>query len=106
PEPAHLYLSVDEFERALSDRVAVEIGSLITISAPREGWAEPIEVKSQASLKLISSEVISTRSAPSFEPLANQLREVQRGQGRALMIVEGPHQVARLKRHLEAYDLE
>ncbi|MGA7872758.1 MAG: hypothetical protein WCA22_17860, partial [Candidatus Binatus sp.] len=46
------------------------------------------------------------RTPPSFEPLATELREVQRGQGRSLMVVEGPHQVARLRRHLEAWDLE
>ncbi|MGO9450193.1 MAG: transcription-repair coupling factor [Candidatus Binataceae bacterium] len=106
PEPASLYLAPEEFERALSERIAVEVGSLITVTAPREGWAEPIEIKSQASLRLVSSELTGARAAPSFEPLANELKEVQRGQGRSLMIVEGPHQVARLKRHLEAYDLE
>ena len=35
------------------------------------------------------------KTPPSFEPLATELREVQRGQGRALMVVEGPHQAAR-----------
>ncbi|HKN00776.1 MAG TPA: transcription-repair coupling factor [Candidatus Binataceae bacterium] len=106
PEPASLYLAAEEFESALSERIAVEIGSLITVAPPREGWAEPIEIKSQASLRLVSSELTGARAAPSFEPLASELKEVQRGQGRSLMIVEGPHQVARLKRHLEAYDLE
>src|SRR5262249_58162417 len=103
---ACLYLPSDQFENALANQVAVEVGSLIPISRPREGWAEPVEVRSQASLRLSSSELSGARAVPSFEPLADQLKEVQRQQGRALMIVEGPHQVARLKRHLEAYDLE
>ena len=85
---------------------AVEVGSLVTVAAPREGWAPPIEVKCQPSLKLGASPLTGPRTPPSFEPLATELREVQRGQGRALMIVEGANQVARLRRHLEAYDLE
>ena len=55
-----------------------------------------------ASFKLGGTELTGTNNAPSFEPLATELREVQRGQGRSLMIVEGPNQVARLRRHLEA----
>jgi transcription-repair coupling factor (superfamily II helicase) len=106
PEPASLYLTAEEFENSISARSAVEIGSLITVAPPREGWAEPIEIKSQASLRLASTELSGGRQVPSFEPLATELKEVQRGQGRSLMIMEGPHQVARLKRHLEAYDLE
>src|SRR5262249_44005505 len=106
PDPASLFLSADEFEHALADKVAVEVGSLITVAAPREGWAEPVEVKSQASLRLSSSELSGARAGPGLDPLAHQLKAVQRGRARALMIVEGPHQVARLKRHLEAYDLE
>ncbi len=106
PEPNLLYLPADEIENALAQRIAVEVGSLITVAPPREGWAEPVEVKSQASLRLASTALSGGRSVPSFEPLASELKEVQRSQGRALMIVEGPHQVARLKRHLEAYDLE
>ena len=106
PDPPSLYVSTDEFGNALSEKVAVEVGSLVTVLPPREGWAEPVEIKSQQSLRLSSTELSGGRAVPSFEPLANELKEVQRGQGRALMIVEGPHQVARLKRHLEAYDLE
>jgi len=106
PDPQSLYLAADEFEHGLTGRTAVEVGSLITVLPPREGWSEPIEVKSQASLRLASTELSGGRSVPSFEPLARELKEVRRGQGRALMVVEGPHQVARLKRHLEAYDLE
>jgi len=41
-----------------------------------------------------------------FEPLAAELKEVRRGQSRALFVVEGPSQMARLRRHLEAYDIE
>ena len=52
------------------------------------------------------NQLSGVRTPPSFEPLATELREVQRGQGRSLMIVEGPNQVARLRRHLEAWDLE
>jgi len=106
PDPPSLYLDAEEFEEAVSSKVAVEVGSLVTVLPPREGWSEPVEIKSQQSLRLSSTELSGGRAVPSFEPLANELKEVQRGQGRALMIVEGPHQVARLKRHLEAYDLE
>jgi transcription-repair coupling factor (superfamily II helicase) len=106
PAPESLYLSGDELERCISAFVAVEAGSLITVAAPREGWATPIEIKSQASLKLGSTELSGGRNAPSFEPLAAELNEIRRGQGRALMVVEGANQAARLRRHLEAYDIE
>jgi transcription-repair coupling factor (superfamily II helicase) len=102
--PESLYLSPAEFERAIGGFTAMEIGSLITVSAPREGWAAPIEVDSQASPRLTASPLGGPRTPPSFEPLAAQLREVQRGQGRSLMIVEGAN-IARLRRHLEAYDI-
>ena len=85
---------------------AVEVGSLVTVAAPREGWAPPIEVKCAASLRLGASALTGPRTPPSFEPLATELNEVRRGQGRALLVVEGPSQAARLRRHLEAYDLE
>ncbi len=84
PAPHSLYLQHEEFERALAGMTAVEVGSLVTISAPREGWAQPIEVKSQASFKLGASRTDRARHAPSFEPLAKELNEVRRGQGRAL----------------------
>ncbi len=106
PAPASLYLSVDELERALEKMLAVEVGSLVTVAPPREGWATPVEVRSQPSLKLGARGPEGPHAPASFEPLARQLEEVQRGQGRALMVVEGPNQVARLRRHLEAYDLE
>ena len=105
PPPESLYLGADEFEDALGAMTAVEAGSLVTVAAPREGWAPPIEVKCQPSLKLGASSLTGPRTPPSFEPLATELREVQRGQGRALMVVEGASQAARLRRHLEAYDL-
>ena len=76
------------------------------MAAPREGWATPIEVKSQPSLKLGGAELTGTKNAPSFEPLASELNEVRRGQGRALMVVEGANQAARLRRHLEAFEIE
>jgi transcription-repair coupling factor (superfamily II helicase) len=106
PAPEALYLTSDEFERALGSTVAVEAGSLITAAAPREGWARPIEVKSQASLRLGATELTGANGVPSFEPLATELKEVRLSQGRALMIVEGANQAARLRRHLEAYDIE
>lgn len=89
PTPEALYLGPGEFERAMAALVAVEAGSLITVAAPREGWAIPIEVKSQASLRLGATELTGPGAAPSFEPLATELKEVRRGQGRALMVVEG-----------------
>jgi transcription-repair coupling factor (superfamily II helicase) len=106
PLPESLYLDADEFEDALSAMTAVEVGSLVTMAAPREGWAPPIEVKCQPSLKLGATSLTGPRTPPTFEPLAAELREVQRGQGRALMVVEGASQAARLRRHLEAYDLQ
>ena len=106
PTPESLFLSIDEFERALAKFTAVEIGSLITMTAPRPGWAAPVEVKTQPSLKLGANNLSGVRTPPSFEPLANELKEVQRGQGRSLMIVEGANQVARLRRHLEAWEIE
>ena len=107
PLPESLYLGADEFEDALSAMTAAEVGSLVTVAAPREGWAPPIEVKSQPSLKLGATSLTGPPLTPStFEPLATELREVQRGHSRSLMVVEGASQAARLRRHLEAYDLE
>ncbi len=101
-----LYLLPDEFERAASQMTAVEVGSLITAAQPREGYAIPIEIKCQPGLKLGAPNPGEKRQPISFEPLAAELKEVRRGQGRAVMVVEGPSQAARLRRHLEAYDLE
>jgi transcription-repair coupling factor (superfamily II helicase) len=106
PAPESLYLTRDELEEALERMTAVEVGSLVTVVPPREGWATPVEVRSQPSLKLGAQGLDGPHAPPSFEPLAQQLKEVQRGQGRALMVVEGPNQVARLRRHLEAYEIE
>ncbi len=105
PAPESLFMGVPEFERALSALTAVEVGSMVTVAAPREGWAPPIEIRAQASLRLGASETAGMRSAPSFEPLAKELAEVSRGQGHALMVVEGPNRVASLRRHLEAFDI-
>jgi transcription-repair coupling factor (superfamily II helicase) len=105
PVPESLFMDVPEFERALSALSAVEVGSLITVAAPREGWAPPIEIRAQASLRLGASETAGGRAGPSFEPLALELAEVSRGQGRALMVVEGPNRAASLRRHLEAFDI-
>jgi len=106
PAPESLYLGADEFEDALASMAAVEVGSLVTVAAPREGWAPPIEIKCQPSLKLGPSSLTGARTPPSFEPLAKELNEIRSGQGRALMLVEGASQAARLRRHLEAYELE
>jgi transcription-repair coupling factor (superfamily II helicase) len=106
PAPAEMFLSAEEFERSLASLESVEVGSLVTVAAPREGWATPIEIKSHASLRLGATELTGEHSAPSFEPLVTELNEVRRGRGRALMIVEGANQAARLRRHLEAYNLE
>ena len=105
PTPDSLYLSVENLERALGELTAVEVGSLVTMMSPREGWAPPIEINSAPSLKLGANQLTGARTPISFEPLAEQLKQIQRGQGRALMIVEGPNQAARLRRHLEAYEI-
>ena len=106
PPPEALYLTASEWERTIDARLAVETGSLITVAPPRAGHSIPIEVGAQPSLKLGSKGIEGPHSPPSFEPLATLLREVRRTQGRALMVVEGPSQVARLRRHLEAYQIE
>jgi transcription-repair coupling factor (superfamily II helicase) len=106
PVPAAMFLDAEGFERSLASLVSVEVGSLVTVFPPREGWATPIEVKCQASLRLGATELTGGRSVPSFEPLVTELNEVRRSHGRALMIVEGANQAARLRRHLEAYNVE
>jgi len=45
PPPDALFLGADTFERALGNFTAVEVGSLVTVASPREGWAAPVEVK-------------------------------------------------------------
>jgi len=106
PSPETLYLGVDEFERRIGERIAVEVGSLVTISSPREGYAEPIEIKCEPSLKLASGGPGDPHKVATFEPLAAELNEVRRGQSRAVFVVEGPSQMARLRRHLEAYEID
>src|SRR4029077_5677308 len=53
-----------------------------------------------------SVQLTGQRHAISFEPLATELKAVQHSQSHAVMVVEGANQAARLRRHLEAYDLE
>jgi transcription-repair coupling factor (superfamily II helicase) len=106
PAPEALYLGIEELEKSLSQMIAVEVGSLITYARPREGYALPIEIKCQPSLKLVGAGLGEKHQPVSFEPLAAELKTVQRGQGRAVMVVEGPSQAARLRRHLEAYDID
>ena len=66
PAPAEIFLNAGEFERSLAALVSVEVGSLITVAVPREGWATPIEVKCQAALRLAATEFTGGRSVPSF----------------------------------------
>ena len=89
PQPGSLYLTAEELERQLSQMTAVEIGSLVTAVAPREGWAPPIEVASAPALKLSSVQLTGQRHAISFEPLAIELKAVQHSQSHAVMVVEG-----------------
>jgi len=106
PAPEALFVDPTEIQRRVDALTAVEVNSLVTITPPQSGQAVTIEVETQPSLKLGSNELSGPHAPPSFEPLAVQLREVQRSQGRALMIVEGANQMARLRRHLEAYQLD
>ncbi|HLX37905.1 MAG TPA: CarD family transcriptional regulator, partial [Candidatus Binataceae bacterium] len=106
PQPGALYLTCEEVEQRLGQMTAVEIGALVTAIAPREGWAPPIEVTSSSALKLSSVQLTGQRNAISFEPLATELKTVQHAQSHAVMIIEGANQIARLRRHLEAYDIE
>jgi transcription-repair coupling factor (superfamily II helicase) len=106
PAPETLYLAAGEFEHQMASRKGVEVGSLVTIANPREGYAEPIEIKCEPSLKLAGGGPGDPQKVVTFEPLAAELKEVRRGQSRALFVVEGPSQMARLRRHLEAYDIE
>jgi len=106
PPPESIFLNAEELERSLASSTAVEVNSLVTLTAPREGYAPAIEVKSSPAMKLSSVELTGQRHAISFEPLANELKALARAQGRAVMVVEGQNQAARLRRHLEAYDIE
>jgi transcription-repair coupling factor (superfamily II helicase) len=104
PDPASLYLSVDELRQRWEGQTVVEVGSLVTMRGPQEGYAPPIEVHSKPSLRLRAAG--EARKAPSFEPLAEELRSIQRRRDRALFTVYGASQATRLRRHLEAYGFE
>jgi transcription-repair coupling factor (superfamily II helicase) len=106
PEPESLFLAAHDLERRLGDFAAVETESLITLASPREGVAPPIEINCQPSLKLAGQANSEPEKVVSLEPLAAELQEIRRSQGAALIVVEGASQIARLRRHLEAYEIE
>ncbi len=104
PPPETLYLDSDELSRALESAAVVEVEPLVTVMPLRPGYAPPIEIACQPSLKLAQAGD-GRSAAPSFEPLVVELKEAERAQRRTVIVVEGQSQVARLRRHLEAYDL-
>jgi transcription-repair coupling factor (superfamily II helicase) len=106
PSPTATFANSEDLRRHFEGLLTVEINPLIVLAPPRSEHAVTIEVETQPSPKIGSNKLNGAQMAPSFEPLAVQLREVQRSQGRALMIVEGTNQAARLRRHLEAYQIE
>src|SRR5260370_30584913 len=69
PPPEELFLGADAVERALGNFTAVEVGSLVTMTAPREGCAAPVEVRAQASLKLRANQLSAARRSPRPQPL-------------------------------------
>jgi transcription-repair coupling factor (superfamily II helicase) len=105
PAPETLFLETAELQARLEQLVTVEVGSVITMRSPQEGYAIPIEIKSQPSLKLTAGTKDGAKT-PSFEPLVTELTQIRRQQGRALFVVDGPSQGNRLRRHLEAYGFE
>ncbi len=105
PPPEALYLEAPDLQRRLEERITVEVGSIITVRTPQAGYAIPIEVKSQPSLKLTAG-AKEGHTVPSFEPLVAQLNQIRRERSRALFVVDGPSQANRLRRHLESYGLE
>jgi transcription-repair coupling factor (superfamily II helicase) len=105
PTPESLFLDAAEIQERLQQLVTVEVGSIVTVRTPQEGYATPIEVKSQPSLKLTAGTADGAKT-PSFEPLVNEITQIRRQQGRALFVVDGPSQANRLRRHLEAYGFE
>ncbi len=105
PSPEALYLEAPDLQRRLEEQITVEVGSIITLRAPQAGYAVPIEVKSQPSLKLTAG-AKDDHKVVSFEPLIAQLGRIRKEQSRALFVVDGPSQANRLRRHLEAYGLE
>jgi transcription-repair coupling factor (superfamily II helicase) len=105
PPPDSLFLDADDLQRRLAEQVTVDVGSVVTVRTPQAGYAVPIEVKSQPSLKLTAG-TKDGHKVPSFEPLVAELNQIRRGQSRALFVVDGPSQAHRLRRHLEAYGFE
>jgi len=105
PPPETLFLDAADLHRRLEERVTVDVGSVVTLRTPQAGYAVPIEVKSQPSLKLTAG-VKGEHKVPSFEPLVAELNQIRLGQGRALFVVDGPSQANRLRRHLEAYGFD
>ncbi len=83
----------------------MDVGSIVTLRTPQAGYAVPIEVKSQPSLKLTAG-AKDERKVLSFEPLVAELNQIRRDHSRALFVVDGPSQANRLRRHLEAYGFE
>ncbi len=105
PPPETLFLDAADLQRRLEERVTVDVGSVVTLRTPQAGYAVPIEIKSQASLKL-TADSKGERKVPSFEPLVAELNQIRRDRSRALFVVDGPSQANRLRRHLEAYGFD
>ncbi|HEY2105643.1 MAG TPA: transcription-repair coupling factor [Candidatus Binataceae bacterium] len=105
PSPETLFLDADDLQTRLDQLLTVDAGSVVTLRTPQAGYAPPIEVKSQPSLKLTTGAKDGAKT-PSFEPLVTELTQIRRGQGRAVFVVDGPSQGNRLRRHLEAYGFE
>ncbi len=105
PSPETLFLDAADLQARLDQLLTVDVGSIVTLRTPQAGYAVPIEVKSQPSLKLTAGAKDGAK-APSFEPLVAELTQIRRGQSRALFVVDGPSQGNRLRRHLEAYGFE
>ncbi|HEV3112955.1 MAG TPA: transcription-repair coupling factor [Candidatus Binataceae bacterium] len=105
PSPETLYLDAADLQARLDRLLTVDVGSVVTVRTPQAGYAPPIEVKSQQSLKLTAGSKDGAKTL-SFEPLAAELTQIRRGQSRAVFVVDGPSQGNRLRRHLEAYGFE
>jgi transcription-repair coupling factor (superfamily II helicase) len=105
PSPETLFLDAAKVQARLEQLVTVDVGSIVSLRTPQAGYAPPIEVKSQPSLKLTAGAKDGAKT-PSFEPLVTELTQIRRQQGRALFVVDGPSQGNRLRRHLEAYGFE
>src|SRR5260370_41279341 len=96
PAPEALYLDTEELEGALSAMVAVEVGSLITAAAPREGWAPPIQIKAQPRIKPGGTELTGEHPTPPRTTGAGGLKEVQHRARGGLAGVQVGNQVAHL----------